>query len=220
MGKKIFLLAVCTCMLCTLCLAETIYLKNGKRIEGQITERTDTEVKINTLGVTLTYYTDEIERIEGETQQATTQDDMPQRYLPVEQTTTDTFSEEKSNTAIDSKGNSLAVDSALLSMSKKELILSYIETSGTKSNMAESLSQTISQGSPEDAQQLRELFNIDEIIELLVPVYDKYFTEDDLRMLLTFQNSDVGRKLQQVMPLIMQESMNALVAYVQQKAGQ
>lgn len=45
--------------------AETVYLKNGKAINGRILETTDKYVRIEFEGVPLTYYFNEIEKIEG-----------------------------------------------------------------------------------------------------------------------------------------------------------
>lgn len=63
--KKIFVF-----VLLSLCArqagAETIYLKNGKVLEGEITERRPNLIKIDTgIGLSVPYYRDEIERIEG-----------------------------------------------------------------------------------------------------------------------------------------------------------
>jgi len=46
--------------------ADTIVLKSSKTVEGRIIEKTDKYVKIDFQGVELTYFMDEIERIEGE----------------------------------------------------------------------------------------------------------------------------------------------------------
>jgi tetratricopeptide (TPR) repeat protein len=47
--------------------ADTIYLKSGKNVEGKMVEKTDKYVKIDFYGVELTYYLDEIDRINEET---------------------------------------------------------------------------------------------------------------------------------------------------------
>lgn len=46
--------------------AETIILKSGKKVEGKIIERNDEAVKIAFYGVSLTYYFEDIESIDGE----------------------------------------------------------------------------------------------------------------------------------------------------------
>lgn len=49
----------------------------------------------------------------------------------------------------------------------------------------------------------------DELTELVVPIYDKHLTHDDVRQLITFYETPVGKKLIAVQPKIMQESMLA-----------
>ena len=43
------------------------------------------------------------------------------------------------------------------------------------------------------------------LVGRMVPVYAKYFTHDDVRALLTFYGSDVGKKTVAVMPMALQE---------------
>ncbi|HRC85355.1 MAG TPA: DUF2059 domain-containing protein [Thermoanaerobaculia bacterium] len=47
------------------------------------------------------------------------------------------------------------------------------------------------------------------LVELVVPIYDKYFNEADLDALIAFYTSPVGRKAIQVLPSVMAESMQA-----------
>jgi S1-C subfamily serine protease/Flp pilus assembly protein TadD len=50
----------------SLCLADTIYFKDGKKIEAKIIEKTDKYIKINYYDVVLTHWWDEIDHIEEE----------------------------------------------------------------------------------------------------------------------------------------------------------
>jgi len=43
--------------------------------------------------------------------------------------------------------------------------------------------------------------------QMCYPLYDKFFTEDELKGLLSFYKSPVGQKSIVVMPALMQESM-------------
>jgi uncharacterized protein len=47
----------------------------------------------------------------------------------------------------------------------------------------------------------------EDLINLVVPIYAKYFTDDDIKSMMTFYNSPVGQKLIANLPLITQESM-------------
>ena len=44
--------------------AETIILKSGRAIKSHILEKIDTSIKVDINGASVTFYTDEIERIE------------------------------------------------------------------------------------------------------------------------------------------------------------
>jgi tetratricopeptide (TPR) repeat protein len=48
-----------------LTLAETIVLKSGKTVEGKLIEKTDKYIKIDFQGVPLTYFSDEIQSVDG-----------------------------------------------------------------------------------------------------------------------------------------------------------
>lgn len=49
--------------------------------------------------------------------------------------------------------------------------------------------------------------SIDDLTEMLVPVYKKYMTKEDLKELIEFYETPVGRKFAEYTPIIMQESM-------------
>lgn len=56
-----FMAACCS----TAVFAETVILKSGKIVDGKITEQTDKYIKVDFEGMSLTYYSDEIESIDG-----------------------------------------------------------------------------------------------------------------------------------------------------------
>ena len=49
--------------------------------------------------------------------------------------------------------------------------------------------------------------NANQIIELVIPVYQKHLTEQDINAINDFYNTTAGKKLISVQPAIMQESM-------------
>jgi hypothetical protein len=59
-----------------------------------------------------------------------------------------------------------------------------------------------------------ELRSVD-LVEMTIPIYRKYMTADDVRGLLAFHETPLGRKMLRVQPLIMRDSME-----VGQKWGQ
>ena len=55
---------------------------------------------------------------------------------------------------------------------------------------------------------LKEL-NSDVLINMIIPIYDKYYSESEIKELTEFYQSALGKKVIATMPQIMQESMQA-----------
>lgn len=49
--------------------------------------------------------------------------------------------------------------------------------------------------------------NADDMVNMVIPIYQKYLTEEDIKAMNKFYSSPTGRKLIRVQPRIMQESM-------------
>ncbi|MCK8044207.1 DUF2059 domain-containing protein [Shewanella sp. 1CM18E] len=52
-------------------------------------------------------------------------------------------------------------------------------------------------------------FNPEDLVEMTVPIYQKYLTEEEVQALNAFYDTPAGKKLIKVQPRIMQESMMA-----------
>lgn len=48
-----------------------------------------------------------------------------------------------------------------------------------------------------------------DLTEMVVPIYEKYFTHEELKQLIAFYESPIGKKIIKVQPQIMMESMTA-----------
>ena len=119
-------------------------------------------------------------------------------------------------------GNVRAQEAA---MDKKGLILKFIDVFGTKTVLTQNLEAMFKDLGADDpqAKKIKENIKVDEIIELLVPIYDKQFSEEDLHAFIDFYSSPPGRKLLTGIPVIMRESVEASTKYFQEKfpeAGQ
>lgn len=51
--------------------------------------------------------------------------------------------------------------------------------------------------------------NEDELVNLVIPVYDKYYTHDDIKQLIAFYHSPLGKKQISIMPSITSDSYAA-----------
>jgi len=60
--------------------------------------------------------------------------------------------------------------------------------------------------------------NPNELINLVIPIYQKYLTEDDVKGIIAFYASPVGKKLIRVQPAIMRDSIRLGQQWGQQMA--
>ena len=51
--------------------------------------------------------------------------------------------------------------------------------------------------------------NPNDLIDMIIPIYDKYFTHEEIEQLIAFHESPIGKKMIKVQPQIMMESMAA-----------
>ena len=58
---------------------------------------------------------------------------------------------------------------------------------------------------------------LDEILESMIPIYQKHFTSQDLAAISAFYASATGQKMVREMPAMMQESMQASMALVEKR---
>jgi hypothetical protein len=56
-------------------------------------------------------------------------------------------------------------------------------------------------------QRFQSRFNIDALTEQLISVYDKYFTDEDIKALTHFYETPVGQRALKAMPLVMHDSL-------------
>ena len=73
--------------------------------------------------------------------------------------------------------------------------------------MLPAMKQLVPNAPEEFWQDFMAEINADEMIDLVIPIYQKYLTEEDIQAINAFYNTPEGKKLIRVQPLIIQESM-------------
>ncbi|MDR1144298.1 MAG: DUF2059 domain-containing protein [Spirochaetaceae bacterium] len=96
---------------------------------------------------------------------------------------------------------------------KREDIVKLLDVSNTKSQAAQMFDlmlpslKALAPGAPQAFWTTFESkLDLDSFVEMFIPLYDKYFTHDEIRGLLQFYESPVGRKMLAVTPDLTQES--------------
>ena len=52
-----------------------------------------------------------------------------------------------------------------------------------------------------------ERLNVDDLLYAYIPAYDKYYTHDEIKQLIIFYGSPIGKKTIEVTPLLLQDTM-------------
>jgi len=63
--------------------------------------------------------------------------------------------------------------------------------------------------------RMSDKMDVRELLDQIIPIYDKYYTLDDLKNLNAFYESPTGQKVITTMPQVMQESSNVGLAWGQ-----
>ena len=71
------------------------------------------------------------------------------------------------------------------------------------------------QAAGESTQKMISVFPVDELIEAIVPVYQRHLTHSDIRNIVEFYGSPTGQKMLREMPAMMSESMQAATPIIQ-----
>lgn len=98
---------------------------------------------------------------------------------------------------------------------KKEKILKLIEVTGANKlgfQIFDNIIAMIKDKNPmaeEFVSEVKKEVKPDGLSELYIPIYDKYYTEEDIDNLIKFYQSSTGKKVTSVMPQMLNESMEA-----------
>jgi hypothetical protein len=57
--------------------------------------------------------------------------------------------------------------------------------------------------------KFKEKLNADDLLNACIPAYNKYYTHNDIKQLIAFYESPLGKKMVEVTPLLLQETMAA-----------
>jgi len=169
--------------------AETIYLIDGRVINEEIVERGSYYVTTRTGKKLSKYFLSQIDYIEED------EAGYVDNHAPVDLSQYDGIEE-----------------------GKVRLIFNYIDVSGVRSSMEVNIKQTIDQAPVEQREKFEELFNVSEIIELLIPIYSKYYSKIDLINMIQFYESPTGLKVLESTPEIMKEVVGVSIQYIKDKA--
>jgi Uncharacterized protein conserved in bacteria (DUF2059) len=195
--------------------ATTVDLANGNAVQGDIVNRDSKSIQINVDGVTMTYYADEIKDIDGKP------------FAPAPAAQPDTIgtgpqevAQPEAAAPAPAAQPEAAAGAGSIDPDKKALIMKFIDVFGTRQALTNNFNMMLKQiekDKPDEAQKIRQRVKIDEIIERLLPIYDRNFSTDDLNAFIAFYGSPEGQKLIGTIPELMKESVQESIKYMEEK---
>jgi hypothetical protein len=204
--------------------AATVDLNNGSSVQGDIIKQDNKSIQINVDGVTMTYYADEIKDIDGKpfTPAPAAQPDTIGTG-PQEVTQPDAAAPAAQPEAVAPAPAAQPVsvsETGTIDPDKKALILKFIDVFGTRQALTNNFNMMLKQiekDKPDEAQKIRQRVKVDEIIDRLLPIYDRNFSTDDLNSFIAFYGSSEGQKLIGTIPELMKESVQESIKYMEEK---
>ena len=172
--------------------AETVYLKDGRVVKGKVISQSAAGLNLQEGGMVNKYYLEEIDRIEKEAEVPAAGE--IDNFAPID-----------------------LQDISDISLEKQGLILRLFQLNGTHETLQKNLDSFFTQIPSDKAQELQKMFDIDDVMKQLMPVYAKYYTEEDLKGLIAFYESPAGQKMIQVTPELIKETIHTTAQYFKSK---
>ncbi len=178
-------------------IAASVRLNDGREVKGTIVEQTAQAIRVEVGGAVMTYFADEVKDVDGQPMGVAVKPQAVSQTVPLK-----------------------AIVPNEVSVEKRALILEFMSVFGSKEALRLNFDRMLAQASeekPEMAQKIKDRVKVDEIIDELIPVYDRNFSAQELKAFIAFYSSAAGKKLIATIPLMMKDSVEVSVRYMQRK---
>lgn len=122
---------------------------------------------------------------------------------------------------------SLSISAFAQTSSKEQKIRQMLELTGSAKIGVQTVNTMLAMFQKQYPNVSKEFWNemsrkvkAEEIINLVTPIYAKYYTEEDLDQIILFYNSPAGKKVTATLPQITQETMEVGKAWGEKLAKQ
>ena len=104
-----------------------------------------------------------------------------------------------------------------VSKEQREVILKLLEVTGARASMVRTFAGIVDKVPAQNRDAYAAVFNVDEVMPYIVPIYAKHFNEEELKALLAFYSSPLGVKHLEIAPVIMRETLEVVTKYFEEK---
>jgi len=175
-------------MLARVSYAETVYFKDGTKIKGRLMEKSDYYIVIEQNNRPRKYYLDLINNIEEDIVDVSVSQNID----------TDKF--------------------LYTAETKVEWILKLMDVNGTRDSLKNSIATILEKAPEERKKEMEQIFNLDGLIEKLIPIFDEHYTENEIKEIVLFYESPTGQKMIKISPELMKQVSEATIRYFGERA--
>jgi len=192
MRKIIFVLMAVLMISKGFAFAETVHLKDGTTVEAKVLQKDSYYTILEINGRPMRYFNDQIVDIK---------EDAPAAAAPQ---------------APIVKITSLSG----ISPTKLELITRFLQVNGTRASIDKRIEEAIANAPENEKARVKSVFVAEEMLNRIIPVYDQYYTEDEIRQLVEFYSSPTGQKSIEINTALVRDVVRATLSYFQEKLKQ
>ncbi len=102
---------------------------------------------------------------------------------------------------------------------KAALILKLLELNGAKAYIEKTFSDIETQIPEREWEAYRDALDVNEVLKRIVPIYEKYYSVEELKELVKFYSSPVGAKHVGMTATLMRETMTEVGKYFEEKGN-
>jgi hypothetical protein len=104
-----------------------------------------------------------------------------------------------------------------LTREQRQLIYQLLDKVGIRKILEDNLKRVIDSAPEDKKTDYMIALNSDDIFDLLVPIYSKYYTNEELKALIKFYESPAGQKYMEVTPLVAKDTLSVTLDYFKEK---
>ena len=177
--------------------ADIIYVNDGRKLKGVVVSENSYSYMIEINGVPERFFKDQIVSIEKEE----VKEDIKQSSL------TEQLIKEGYLSDIDLYHNEEMTEN------KKESIRYFLEVLGVVRLLKQNKEKALEKVPTENLEEFSVLFDIDKLIERIIPIYARYYTSKDIDVIITFYESEAGQKMKTSAPILVKEITKMMADY-------
>lgn len=199
--KKILGLMIVFCLMCSAAAADKITMRDGTIKEGRIVDENTFSYMLRVDEEDVRIFKDQVALVERSKKES-----KPEPSALLKQLEQEGFVSQDELDSLET-----------LTDEKRKLIIRFLEINGTTQLLEKNKKEALEKVSIEQYGRVSRLLDVEGIMNVVVAIYAKHYTTDELRQTVDFFESEAGQKIINKTPQIMQEVVQASVQYFQKQ---